>query len=147
MGLNNWQPVVADHRSLPLRAESADLLLAGWSVCYLVVENPSAWQIGVDRVLSEARRILRPGGTIVLLETLGTGYSEPQPPESLTQYYAFLESRGFAATWIRTDYRFESLAQAEQLVRFFFGESLATEVLGQHWVTLPECTGLWWQHI
>jgi ubiquinone/menaquinone biosynthesis C-methylase UbiE len=147
MGLSNGQSVVADHRSLPLRDRSADLLLAGWTVCYLVVENPSAWQTDVDRVLSEAHRILRPGGTVAILETLGTGYQEPEPPESLARYYAFLKSRGFATTWIRTDYQFGSLAEAEELVRFFFGESLATKVVEQQWVILPECTGLWWLYI
>ena len=147
MELSNWQTVIAEHRSLPLRKRSADLLLAGWTVCYLVVENPDSWKTDVDGVLTEARRVLRPGGTAVLLETLGTGYQEPSPPASLTEYYAFLESIGFAKTWIRTDYRFGSLAEAEQLVRFFFGEALATKVVEKNWVTLPECTGLWWLHV
>ncbi|MCC7207638.1 MAG: class I SAM-dependent methyltransferase, partial [Anaerolineae bacterium] len=50
----------------------------------------------------------------------------------------------FGSTWVRTDYRFASLAEAERLTRFFFGDALADEVVRRKWVTLPECTGLWW---
>ncbi|MDX1523773.1 MAG: class I SAM-dependent methyltransferase, partial [Anaerolineae bacterium] len=60
-------------------------------------------------------------------------------------YYAFLEqSLGFAYTWIRTDFQFESLAEAERLNRFFFGDDLAEQVLKNEWVIVPECTGIWW---
>lgn len=55
-----------------------------------------------------------------------------------------LAAQRFGATWIRTDYRFESLDEAERLTRFFFGGALADEVVRRKWITLPECTGLWW---
>jgi hypothetical protein len=46
---------------------------------------------------------------------------------------------------MRTDYRFASLAEAEELARFFFGEELAKKVVEQGWQVLPECTGIWWK--
>ncbi len=89
--------------------------------------------------------MLRPGGTIIILETLGTGYETPHSPDSLMAYYAFLEEEeGFSSTWIRTDYQFESLTEAEALTRFFFGESMADKVISEDPVILPECTGIWW---
>jgi hypothetical protein len=92
------------------------------------------------------KRVLRPGGTVIILETLGTGCESPHPPsDALAAYYALLEEEhGFSATWIRTDYRFASLSEAEDLTRFFFGDGLADRVAREGLVTLPECTGIWW---
>ena len=73
------------------------------------------------------------------------GFERPQPPESLKEYYAYLEEAGFSSTWIRTDYAFDSLAEAQQLAGFFFGDDMARQVVDNNWVILPECTGLWWK--
>ncbi|MBN1890913.1 MAG: class I SAM-dependent methyltransferase [Thermoflexales bacterium] len=142
----NWRLAVADHRHLPLGDGTADLALSGWSICYLVVEHGD-WQVEVERALAEMARVLRPGGTAILLETLGTGYETPHPPPNLAAYYAWLEQRGFRFDWIRTDCRFESLAEAVELVRFFFGDELARQVVARQWVILPECTGIWWRRV
>jgi ubiquinone/menaquinone biosynthesis C-methylase UbiE len=147
-GLDNWQVQVADNRRLPVGDGVADLAISGWSLGYLVGEHPRAWQEELGLALGEMRRVLRPGGTIVLLETLGTGHETPHPPsEGLAAYYRFLEQRGFGSTWIRTDYRFDSLNEAEALTRFFFGDELAAQVIENKWVILPECTGIWWIHV
>jgi ubiquinone/menaquinone biosynthesis C-methylase UbiE len=147
-GLGNWQAQVADHRCLPVADRAADVVISGWSVCYLAVEHRDRPQEVLGEALCEMERVLRPGGTIVLLETLGTGHETPHPPGGImADYYAFLEQEGFGSTWIRTDYRFESLAEAEALTRFFFGDELAAQVVEKAWVILPECTGIWWLHI
>lgn len=146
-GLHHWRMAVADHRHLPLSDHMADLAISGWSLCYTVVWYEATWREELSRSLAEMRRLLRPGGTIILLETLGTGYATPQPPEALAAYYALLGEQGFSSTWIRTDYRFESLAEAEALTRFFFDEELAERVVNENLVILPECTGLWWQSL
>jgi hypothetical protein len=81
---------------------------------------------------------------ILLLETLGTGYESPHPPEHLADYYSWLAQVGFQSTWIRTDYRFETVAEAEELAAFFFGAELGRAAAEKKWQVLPECTGLWW---
>jgi len=50
----------------------------------------------------------------------------------------------FSRVRIRTDYRFASLPEAEDLTRFFFGDGLADRVADEALVVLPECTGIWW---
>jgi len=142
--VQNWWVEVADHRSLPVEDGVADLAISGWSIVYTVVWHEESWRDELGKALAEMKRVLRPGGTIIILETLGTGHETPHPPDELKEYYAFLEAEGFSTTWIRTDYRFESLAEAESLTRFFFGDELAEQVERENWVILPECTGVWW---
>jgi hypothetical protein len=60
-------------------------------------------------------------------------------------YYAWLErEHGFSSTWIRTDYRFELVPEAQESTQFFFGDELADRIGQENWAILPECTGIWW---
>jgi ubiquinone/menaquinone biosynthesis C-methylase UbiE len=146
MRLHNWTVGVADNRSLPAEDASADLAIEGWSFGHFCGWYPNTWRAEIGRALAEMKRVLRPGGTAIILETLGTGYANPQPPnDDLGAYYGWLgREHNFSSTWIRTDYRFKSLEEAERLTRFFFGDELAAEVVEQNWTILPECTGIWW---
>jgi ubiquinone/menaquinone biosynthesis C-methylase UbiE len=145
-GLTNWQTEVADHSQLPAADGSADLAVEGWSFGHYAAWNPDTWREKLAAALSEMRRVLRPGGTAILIETLGTGYEKPHIVfDGLGALLAVLAwEYGCQSTWIRTDYDFESLDEAEQLCRFFFGDALADRVRREGLVRLPECTGLWW---
>jgi len=146
-GLSNWQVDVADHRSIPVADHSADLVVSGWSVAYLYVWNAETWKVELEKWLGEMKRILRPGSFIVLFESLGTGNESPIKLEHLKEYYPWLDEAGFQNKWIRTDYKFESVEEAEELARFFFGDELGNKVRQNNWVILPECTGVWWKKI
>ncbi len=144
-GLDNWSVQVADHRELPLPDNSADLIVSGWSVCYLASSNVPDWERNLELVIGEIKRILRPGGTVILFETMGTGSETPSPPEFLLPYYRKLtEVYGFSHRWIRTDYEFADAEQAERLARFFFGDELGDRVAADKLTRLPECAGVWW---
>jgi len=143
-GCTSWELNLADHRSLPVEDASADLLISGWSVCYLVTWAEGPWKADLKKALSEMKRVLKPGGTILLIETLGTGETEPNPPAELLPYFAYLEERGFTRRAIRTDYLFTSLEEAREVTQFFFGEEMLSKIVNGEVVTLPECTGLWW---
>lgn len=143
-GLFNWQVDVADHRSIPVADQSADLVLSGWSVAYLYVWHPETWKDELEKWLGEMKRILRPGSFIVLFESLTTGSEIPVKLAHLKDYYPWLDEAGFQNKWIRTDYKFESVDEAEELSRFFFGDELGDKVRQNKWVILPECTGVWW---
>jgi ubiquinone/menaquinone biosynthesis C-methylase UbiE len=140
---------VGDNRSLPVEDASADLSIEGWSFGHFTGWYPETWRDEIGKAVSEMKRVLRPGGTAIILETLGTGREAPQAPnETLAAYYAWLEvEHDFSPAFIRTDYKFASLDEAEQLTRFFFGDDLAYQVVQNNWVILPECTGIWWRSI
>jgi ubiquinone/menaquinone biosynthesis C-methylase UbiE len=143
-GLDNWKVKVGDHRSLPVADGSADLVVSGWSVVYMVVWNQETWQVELGKALAELQRVLRPGGTLIILETMGTGFESPNPPPDLLDYFKYLDEAGFSSTWIRTDYQFASLEEAKELTAFFFGEEMIGRVISTDPVILPECTGIWW---
>lgn len=146
-GLSNWQVDVADHRQLPITDHSADLVVSGWSVAYLVVWHPETWMDELAKWMNEMKRVLRPGGYIILFESLGTGNENPIQLEHLKHYYPWLDQAGFQNKWIRTDYQFESVDEAAELAGFFFGESMADQVRASGSAILPECTGVWWKRI
>jgi ubiquinone/menaquinone biosynthesis C-methylase UbiE len=146
-GLSNWSVDVADHRQLPAEDHSADLIVSGWSVSYLAVWNPETWSVELEKWLGEMKRVLRRGSYIVLYESLGTGNESPIQLEHLKEYYPWLDETGFQNKWIRTDYQFASVEEAEELSRFFFGDELGDKVKANRWVVLPECTGVWWLRV
>jgi ubiquinone/menaquinone biosynthesis C-methylase UbiE len=146
-GLSNWQVDVADHRQLPVPDHSTDLVVSGWSISYLAVWNQKNGSAELDKWLMEMKRVLRQNGMIILLESLGTGNEEPIRLEHVESTYQWLDANGFENKWIRTDYKFESLEEAIDLSRFFFGDELGDKVEQNQWVILPECTGVWWRNV
>jgi len=145
-----WQTAVAEHRHMPLPNRCADVALAGWTLGYFTSKYyADCWQQVITQAIAQMQRVLRPGGTIIIIETLGTGATEPQPPhEGLAAYYRLLETElGFQATWTRTDFKFDSLEQAATAISFFFGDEWADKVRDNNWIILPECTGLWWKNV
>jgi ubiquinone/menaquinone biosynthesis C-methylase UbiE len=143
----NWTLQVAENHKLPEPDHSADLAIEGWSFGHATGWNPDGWRDEIGQALAEMRRILNPGGTAIILETLGTGSESPHPPSpALADFYQWLEhSQGFSHEWIRTDYQFESVAEADELTRFFFGDELADRIVRDKLVILPECTGVWYR--
>lgn len=142
--LSNWKIDVADHRQLPIDDDSANLVVSGWSVSYLAVWNKETWREELEKWLGEMKRVLTANSYIVLFESLGTGNESPIKLEHLKEFYIWLDEVGFQNKIIRTDYKFESIQEAEELSRFFFGDELGDKVVKNNWVILPECTGVWW---
>ena len=135
---------VADMRRMPFPDSSADMVIGGWSFCYLSVWGGDEWKRQVDNGLAEAMRLLKPGGTLVLLESYGTGTETPDPPPHLNAYFDYIKEKGLQSNWFRTDYEFESMQEAMELSSFFFGEEMAGKVEKNEWQILPECTAIFW---
>lgn len=139
-----WLTAAADHRFVPLKSAGVDLIVSGWSVSYVAVWHPEHWRAELASWYTEAHRLLRPGGDIILLESLGTGNELPQRLPHLAAFYAWLDETGFHSKWIRTDYRFETPEIAADVAGFFFGEETRRKIETQRLTILPECTGVWW---
>ena len=137
---------VADGAALPVRSGVADLGAAGWVFGHLRHWLPDGWREAIGCALNELERVVRLGGTVIVIETLGTGAREPKAPnDALAEYYAWLESeRGFQRETLRTDYRFDSVDEAARVTGFFFGDAFADTVRREGWAVVPECTGVWW---
>lgn len=145
---NNVSTIVADHRDLPIESSSIDLVVSGWSICYLAHSNQPDWKRNIAVVMSEIFRILRSSGTLIIFETLGTGTEFPDPPDFLKLYYNILEKEyGLAHRWIRADYHFNNLTEAEEIIGFFFGKEMSRKVSKHQWTIVPECAGIWWKHL
>ncbi len=145
--LDNWSTAAADHRFLPVRSQIADLIVSGWSVSYITVWYPDRWRFEAEAWLTEARRVLRNGSTIILLESLGTDTESPQRLTHLENFYQWLNEKGFLNKWIRTDYKFESTEIGSEVAGFFFGYEMKRRILREQITILPECTGVWWLRI
>jgi ubiquinone/menaquinone biosynthesis C-methylase UbiE len=138
---------LAENDRLPLADQAVQTTVAGWSIGHTVGWHPDDWPKRVLATVAEMQRVTKPGGTVVIIETLGTGHNTPNPPPVLVPYYQWLAAQGFEQTWLRTDYQFETLLEGDILTRFFFGDALADQLLRSNSTILPECTGIWWRQV
>ena len=147
--LHNWQLAACDNCAVALKGQTADLIIAGWSVGHSVGWHPDSWRDEIGQALTEMRRLLHSNGTIILLETQGTNQETPRAPSpQLAEFFNWLEQeQGFRFTWIRTDYHYPTVADAVASVRFFFGDEMADDVRRKNSPIVPECTGIWWLQV
>ena len=141
----HWQIAQGDILSLPFADNSADIVIAGWAIGHFCSWYADNWQEKIDMALAQMKRVATPGSSIIILETMTTGALAPAPPTpGLAAYFELLEKKhGFTSQTISTDYVFKNLADAEALVRFFFGDDLAETVVKNQWTRVPEWTGVW----
>jgi len=148
-GAAPWELHEADARALPVSSGWADVAIAGWVFGHFRAWMPDDWQDQVSRALGEMARALRPGGALIVIETLGTGSETPAPPTpALEEYFSWLErAHGLERRAIRTDYQFADVETAATITGFFFGDAFAARVRREGWSRVPECTGLWSKRI
>ena len=148
--LHGWKNVsfaLADSRRMPVASGWADFAIEGWAFLQIAVWHPDDWQDQLGRALAEMHRIVRPGGKLILIETLGTGEFTPKVLPFFRTVYDYLEAEaGFTPLILRTDYRFETMQQIRQVVMPLFGPEMLDRLVETPagWL-LPECTGIWWR--
>lgn len=133
----------ADARTLEVEPASFDVATAGWCFGHFRHWMPEGWRDEVLQALDCMQRAVRVGGTLLVLETLGTGHSSPRFHQGLEEYFALLEAQGFERSWFRTDYQFASVREASEVLGAFFPASLVALLAEEQWARVPECTGLW----
>ncbi|WP_202914505.1 class I SAM-dependent methyltransferase [Paenibacillus antri] len=143
----NWKTLIADHRKLPIEDQSIDIVISGWSICYLTHTGNERWEENLEQIFKEMKRVLRNRGTIIIFETMGTGTEIPKPPEYLKPYFhALTDKYDFKHRWVRADYEFPSFEEAKNGTEFFFGKEVAQRIVHNEWSIVPECAGIWWKH-
>ena len=144
---SNWPAIQGDMRLLPFSPNSFDIATAGWSIGHFTGWYKEDWKAQIERVLHQTNMLLKPGGCMIIPETLSTGNLIPTPPNAeLAKYYNWLETtHHFQHQKIQTDYLFDSLEDSIFYSRFFFGEDLTEKVRHNKWVRLPEWTGIWYK--
>ena len=80
---SNWHLSLESHWALPFKNHSVDAVIAGWSFCYAALDAGEAWQSALEKGLKEVWRVLRPGGKLILIDSLGTGFETPTRRKSL----------------------------------------------------------------
>ncbi|MDJ0925295.1 MAG: class I SAM-dependent methyltransferase [Acidimicrobiia bacterium] len=140
-----WTLTVADARQLPIEDDWADAAIAGWVYGHFTEWHPEGWRSELDRALAEMDRVTKPGGTMVVVDTLGTAVNRPGAPnEALGHYHRHLEAFGFNRSVLRTDYRFSSAEESIELLDWFFG--LGDWARDHNSALVPEYTG-WWERV
>jgi ubiquinone/menaquinone biosynthesis C-methylase UbiE len=149
MGASHAACAVADARALPHSDASFDIVTAGWVFGHFTFWTADAWKENVSRAIAEMRRVARPGGMLMIFETMGTAVVEPAPPTpGLATYYRWLESdMGFERRLVQTDFRFESVDASAEACGFFFGKPYAAIIRENRWARVPEWTGMWWRRV
>ncbi len=139
----DWQLSVADARGLPIATDWADAAIAGWVFGHFTEWHPGDWEAELGKAIAEMGRVVRPGGVEVIIDTLGTGTSEPKAPNRLLgAYHQHLADLGFERSVLRTDYEFASTAESIELLDWFFG--LGDWARQHNDKRIPEYTG-WWE--
>lgn len=138
-----WALSVGDARELPIADDWADAALAGWVYGHFTEFSPGTWRTDLEQAVSEMNRVVKPGGTQVIIDTLGTAVDAPGAPAPLLgEYHEQIEDMGFDRSVLRTDYRFASVEESIELLDWFFG--LGDWARNHNDPLVPEFTG-WWQ--
>ena len=140
--------IQAANTDIPKIDQPCDVFIEGWSFghCASDCNSPEEIQNITPLLLHNATKNLKPGSTIILIETLGTNTESPGAPnDKLKIFYHELENQhGFTLKQIRTDYQFESNDEAARIMGFFFGEKMQQAVHQERGSRIiPEWTGIW----
>lgn len=119
-----------------------DVIIEGWSFGHSAVAHASDIAEWFAALHAGLLGLLAPGGSIVVIETLGTLTDRPRAPgPALGEFYDLLEGAfGYRRTVLDTGYRFEDGEEARRILGFFFGDGMAARIDGP---LVPEYSGLW----
>ena len=145
LGVKNVDFFPGEHKDIPLPDNSIDLITEGWAFLISCSDIPSEWHPDFEAIVGEMKRILRPRGAVIFIETMGTFNIWKEVPSKAAELYDYFERElCLKKTIIRTDYKFASLEEAVDLCTFFFGDEIGKEILRSGESVVPEETALWY---
>jgi len=148
LAIQNINFSVSDHFSVPLGSNSVDLSIEGWAFNAMKLHSKEPLTKLYALAVNEMKRVTKPNHPLIIIETLGTLYEQPKNGILNSEANKFLEKDlEFNRKIIRTDYKFDSISEALDLMSFFFGEEAITYINEHQTIIIPECTGVWWKYI
>jgi len=78
--------------------------------------------LDISAGLNDLNRVVKPGGPIVLVDNAGDDAFCAMAPQPIATAPSTWEALGFEVEVIETAFEFDSLADAERLLTFFFGD-------------------------
>jgi ubiquinone/menaquinone biosynthesis C-methylase UbiE len=144
LGIKNVDFLPGEHKDIPLPDNSIDLVVEGWAFLKAFHTVYPEWRPEFDVIVSEMKRILRPNGIVVLIETMGSLHIWNEVPTEHVELYDYFEKElHLKRSVVRTDYKFASSEEAVDFCSFFFGDEIGTEVSKRGDSIVPEATALW----
>jgi ubiquinone/menaquinone biosynthesis C-methylase UbiE len=144
LGVKNVDFLPGEHKDIPLPDNSIDLIVEGWAFLKAFRTVYPEWRAEFDAIVFEMKRILRPKGSIVLIETMGSLHIWKDVPEKNVELYDYFEKDlCLKKTIIRTDYKFATKEEAVDYSIFFFGDEVGAEVSEIGDLIVPEATAVW----
>lgn len=137
--------IKGDNLELPPPGELIDVFIEGWAFCHTISDNKENLFQVADQLVKQSQCFVKKQGKIVFIETLGTFREIPEGPlEHHNVFYRYLQDKyGFQRNVVNTDYHFDSVERAAQIMGFFFGESMEKRILESKIQIIPEFTGVW----
>ena len=138
---------VAENREFPTFDSTFDVFIQGWSFGHSIMDCLSQEELEstITLLVNNSEKNIRPGGTVILIETLGTNADVPNAPtEKLGYFYEQLEHQhGYERYAVRTDLKYQSVEDAIFHLSFFFGDEMGEKLRKRGSAIIPEWTGVW----
>jgi ubiquinone/menaquinone biosynthesis C-methylase UbiE len=141
--LANVSVVTGTAQRLPLPSASVDVMHARWAYFF----GP-----GCEPGLSELDRVMRRGGTAFVLDndttrsTFGAWFRRGYPSVHANEVERFWSTRGWQRRALDLEWRFDSRADLEAVVRIELDPRAADEALARHEGTRVDyAVNLWWR--
>ena len=138
LGVKNCSFAQAVHSRIPLPSRCADVVIAFWALDSVVFDScAGSWREEIDLIVLEMRRLVKTGGTIILLAA---------PLRGERDYLGHLEcTHGFRRELFRSVWRFASKKDAREAISFFLRKEI-WKGYEPHWpkeFAMP--AGIWWR--
>ncbi len=105
-------------QDMPFRSNKFDAAYATWAFFFDGVPD-------IDEGLEELQRVVKDAGKIIIVDNAGGDEFSSLAARSTASDPGWWRDHGFEETLIHTSFRFDSLEEANRLLKFYFGDEAA----------------------
>ena len=108
-----WSNGVA--QSIPFHTNTFDAMYSTWAFFFDGIKD-------IDKGISEVERVVKDGGRIIIIDNYGDDEFCSYSPNDITSSVDPWSERGFEYEVIHTEFIFDDVQEAKELLTFYFGE-------------------------